>query len=120
MPRNRSKQGEYKTFHPNGRIQAQIFYKNGAPDGKARYWAKNGQLLTEHSFRDGVLDGIFRFWGENGTRFSVERFYRNGLLVRHINRTKKNGLFQMKNHLKNRSDFFSQYLISDLTGIVSN
>ena len=75
--------------------------------------------MTEHSFRDGVLDGVFRFWEEDGKNFSVERFYRNGLLVRHINQTKKNGLFHLKNRLKNQSDFFSQYLISDLTGIVS-
>ncbi|MGQ9847718.1 MAG: toxin-antitoxin system YwqK family antitoxin [Bacteroidales bacterium] len=85
------KQGYWKTFYPNGKIEKEIFYENDTITGYYKEFDKNGQLIVKKLYRKGVeisdsivdslqiLDWKEEFY-ENGRRKYYGAF-KNGLKV---------------------------------------
>ena len=46
------KDGEYKSWHTNGRLQIHCFYENGKKDGEYKFWNNNGKLLYHCFYKD--------------------------------------------------------------------
>ncbi len=59
--------GEYRAFHPNGRVAELGNYANDEQHGVFQTWTPAGQPLTEEAFDMGVLKGMSKIWFENGT-----------------------------------------------------
>jgi antitoxin component YwqK of YwqJK toxin-antitoxin module len=61
------KNGEYKQWHPNGQLFGHWFYKNDKFNGKYKQWWENGQLWEECIYKDGKFDGLHLIYDKNGT-----------------------------------------------------
>ena len=49
------KSGTWKTFHPNGQLKEEEFYKNGELDGSSRLLSDKGNVINERSYREGKI-----------------------------------------------------------------
>lgn len=68
---------EKKTYHDNGMLRLQTFYKSGKREGEYKTWYDNGQLSECLFYRDGELEGEYKTWNFNGQARS-RGFYRDG------------------------------------------
>ena len=66
IERYRKKEGEYKTWHPNGQLWVQRYYKEGRLDGESKSWQPNGQLWFQRYYKGGVIEGEYKEWHPNG------------------------------------------------------
>lgn len=98
------KNGTFREYHENGKLAAEINYKDGKLHGILRKWYDNGQLHDSSYFKNGEpvgysvsyyrngkknyenywseahkLDSISRFWYDNG-KIGNEGYYQNGKL----------------------------------------
>jgi len=87
----------YKSYHPNGKLSQQGYYKiiNGEYKKFGRYkqWYENGQSRTQEYYENDKITGYFKVWYENGQLnhygfFKNEKlegifksFYENGKLA---------------------------------------
>jgi antitoxin component YwqK of YwqJK toxin-antitoxin module len=55
------------TYYGNGERKAEIPYRDGVPDGKAREWYPDGRPASEGTYEDGQRNGRWTFWREDGT-----------------------------------------------------
>jgi antitoxin component YwqK of YwqJK toxin-antitoxin module len=60
--------GEYKSWYPNGHLETQGQYKEGKRAGSWKHWYKNSQLQSEETYSLDVLDGRYMTWYENGQK----------------------------------------------------
>lgn len=58
--------GPHKTWHENGQLASDGYYKEGEVDGHNKRWYENGQLKAEAYFKDGSPSGLIKEWHENG------------------------------------------------------
>jgi len=55
-----------KICYPNGKLRAEISYKQGVPHGYQRVWHENGILASENYFNYGAPEGVGRQWDKDG------------------------------------------------------
>lgn len=87
------KQGEFRFFGKDGRLEGKETYEDGVLHGRTCYLSDAGQTLRESQYWRGLLDGPDEtFYQEGGRRGSyvyeagrlrrAEQFYRDGTLAR--------------------------------------
>ncbi len=47
------KDGELKTWYPNGKLMGQFYYKEGKLNGEFKLWYENGQLWFQEYYKEG-------------------------------------------------------------------
>ena len=73
-------QGEFKSKHSNGKMQAHCRYVNGNPGGECKYWTDDGKLSDHSIYAGGVLHGESRACKSNGEQRN-HSFYVNGIVI---------------------------------------
>lgn len=76
---NRSLNGPYEYWYPNGNLWCRGAFKNGRTDGLYEAWHDNGQLARRKPHIDGSLNGISEMWHRNG-QLEARLNYVNGKL----------------------------------------
>ncbi len=79
IERYRKKEGEYKMWHPNGKIKRQEYYKEGKEEGEFKWWWNNGQLHVQYYYKEGEREGEFKEWWDNGQLWA-QSYYKEGKL----------------------------------------
>jgi len=51
---NGEKEGVWKVWHENGRLELQANYINGKLEGLYKRWDENGKLINSTNYRNGV------------------------------------------------------------------
>jgi hypothetical protein len=64
--KNGSRDGEWKSFFPNGQLQSDEFFTAGKPDGKVIVYYENGKKMYEGENSNGELKGVWTYWDEKG------------------------------------------------------
>jgi antitoxin component YwqK of YwqJK toxin-antitoxin module len=59
------KKGEFRAWHPNGKLAHQSLWKDGKLNGVALFWWPNGQLKTRSFYKNGKNMSI-KYWDERG------------------------------------------------------
>ena len=68
-------------------------YTSGARDGLWKSWYKNGKLNEMGAYKDGFRDGIWKFWHENGKLKSSTQYYAEKIKKFRIDWKYKRGRF---------------------------
>ena len=64
--KNGSRDGEWKSFFPDGQLQSDEFFTAGKPDGKVTVYYENGKKMYEGENSNGELKGVWTYWDEKG------------------------------------------------------
>jgi antitoxin component YwqK of YwqJK toxin-antitoxin module len=84
------KNGLYRQYYDNGKIQEESMYRNDLKDGSSKWNNKNGQRIAVYNYKSGNFDGLQTTFYENdslqstnnytGNKLSGEsrEYYRNG------------------------------------------
>ena len=64
----------------SGRPRAEASFLRGKRDGLFRYWHENGKLESEGQWFNGKEDGLFRQWNEDGRLLKAVK-YKSGELI---------------------------------------
>ena len=81
IPKN-GREGIWKFYHSNGKLQAECNYLNGKLQGLYKSYFENGVLESEDNYLNGEREGLCKFYYENGTFKSEENYKqseRNGI-----------------------------------------
>jgi antitoxin component YwqK of YwqJK toxin-antitoxin module len=68
------REGEWKAYFPDGRVQSIGTFVNGLRTGKATVWQENGNLLQEGYYKEGRHVGKWRFYDEQGDLLREEDY----------------------------------------------
>ena len=60
------REGEWKAYFPDGRVQSIGTFVNGLRTGVATVWQENGNLLQEGFYKEGRHCGKWKFYDEQG------------------------------------------------------
>jgi antitoxin component YwqK of YwqJK toxin-antitoxin module len=90
--------GKIISAFSNGKLQSEVFYKNGLKEGKEQQWGIDGTLILERFYTKGKKTGIHKSWWDNGNlKFeyhfndkgefhgAVKEWYADGLLLMDFN-----------------------------------
>ena len=69
-----------ETYHPNGVMSSELYFRLGKEHGLNRGWYENGSKGFEFSYKDGKLDGLSTEWDYDGIKV-YEVVYRKGKLI---------------------------------------
>ncbi len=71
--------GEYKIFHYNGGLYEQSYFQYGKRHGKyeSHYYFKSEQLCVQSSYQNGKLHGAYKHYHDNGI-IHISTFYYQG------------------------------------------
>lgn len=64
--KDEKREGEWKAYFPDGRMQSIGTFANGLRTGAATVWQENGNLLQEGFYKDGKHVGKWKFYDEQG------------------------------------------------------
>ncbi|HPE39906.1 MAG TPA: hypothetical protein PLI77_02325 [Bacteroidales bacterium] len=64
--KNNLREGVWKAYHPNGKIQTDANYINGKEDGEYTVYYDNGQILYSGHYTNGNCDGEWKFYSKQG------------------------------------------------------
>jgi len=73
------KNGLFRQYYDNGKIQEETWYAADKKDGLSRWNNKSGQRVAEYSYKNGVFDGIQKTYYENDTLQSINTYTNNVL-----------------------------------------
>lgn len=73
--------GPVREYYEDGRLRAEIEFRDGERDGPARYYFPDGTLQSEVNWSGGRLEGTARVYRPGGTLSFLET-YHEGVLVR--------------------------------------
>lgn len=65
--RTNTKEGEFKTWYKNGKLERIANYSNGLRHGMHEYWYANGQKESIQHYANGQKDGECTWWNEDGS-----------------------------------------------------
>ena len=66
-----------ETYHPNGVMSSELFFRLGKIHGLNRGWYEDGSIGFEYSYENGKENGSWIEWYSNGQK-SIEGTMRNG------------------------------------------
>lgn len=61
-----NKQGEFQSFHKNGKYSSYGYYESNRKTGCWKSWSESGILIKEENYDSGKLRGQFKEYDENG------------------------------------------------------
>lgn len=64
--KNNKRDGVWKAYHPNGKVQTDAFYIDGKEDGDYTVYYDNDQILYSGHYTKGTCDGEWKFYSRNG------------------------------------------------------
>ncbi len=67
-----------KTYYADGKLQQEIEYKDGVPEGKQTAYYPSGKVKAESFFKGGKMDSVNTSYYEDG-KVKTLKHYRNGL-----------------------------------------
>jgi antitoxin component YwqK of YwqJK toxin-antitoxin module len=70
--------GDYREYHPNGKLFAEGKFKSGRQDGEWSFWFDNGQLNRKANYKEGKPDGKWDVYRADGT-LAAKRSFKNGV-----------------------------------------
>lgn len=82
--------GVVRSYHENGKLQSQRFWKEGKGHGEIKVYSQNGQLLEEGTYKNGQMDSIWKKYHENG-KLKAEMSYVAGKLDGVVKEYDENG-----------------------------
>jgi hypothetical protein len=65
--KNEKRDGAWKAFHPNGKVQTDAYYIDGKEDGEYTVYYDNGQKRYSGHYSKGICDGEWKFYTKGGT-----------------------------------------------------
>ena len=74
---NGLKQGEYNSYHDNGKLWIHSFFLNNNLHGEYKNYHNNGQLMTHSFYQNDNLHGEYKSYGVNG-KLDYATFYYHG------------------------------------------
>ena len=92
--------GEWKSWHDNGKLEYQEWWKNGEKEGVHKKWYENDQLKYQKEWKDGKKEGVHKQWYENGQPESQGEF-KNGKCEGVHKRWYPDGQLEYKGDFKN-------------------
>ena len=102
------RQGKYKTYHQNGKIQCDCNFNNGKEDSIQKIYYENGNIQVISNFKNGKEDGIETYYFKNGQIWS-ERLYKDGKLLEVLTNYDKDGISMEKGNLKDGNGTLLRY-----------
>ncbi|MCX6282549.1 MAG: hypothetical protein NTU51_11370 [Bacteroidetes bacterium] len=84
------KNGLYRLYYDNGKIQEESNYLQNMKDGPSRWFNKNGRMMAEYNYKSGSFEGVQKTFYDNDTvqvrsnyvknelSGEYKEFYRNG------------------------------------------
>lgn len=66
-----------KTFHKDGKPEAEIPYENGKINGTGKRYYRDGALMEVAQFKNGEFDGVRKYYYPNGQLW-IEQIYKEG------------------------------------------
>lgn len=66
---------------PNGQLQSETRFIDGAQDGRATLWYPNGIKKSEKTFVAGRVRGLKRLWHDNGVLKLEQQIGSNGVVL---------------------------------------
>jgi antitoxin component YwqK of YwqJK toxin-antitoxin module len=54
--------GTYRSFHPSGKIEAEMGFEKGKAEGVYKRYDEDGNLTVEYWNRNGKRHGTYRYW----------------------------------------------------------
>ncbi|MEI7725662.1 MAG: toxin-antitoxin system YwqK family antitoxin [Bacteroidota bacterium] len=84
------KNGLYRQYYDNAKIQEESWFKDNLKNGLSRWNNKNGQRVAEYNYKEGNFDGLQKTFYENDTLQTItnykdnkmsgefKEYYRNG------------------------------------------
>lgn len=79
--KNGRKNGEFKSWDPNGNLLEQKYYKNDLAEGVNKLWYHSGNLMIEQFFVKDKRHGEYKRYWSNGN-LEVQTTYINGRFVK--------------------------------------
>ncbi|MEI6684205.1 MAG: toxin-antitoxin system YwqK family antitoxin [Bacteroidota bacterium] len=76
---NGKRNGQYRLYYDNAKIQEESTFKNDLKDGLSRWNSKSGKKLAEYNYKMGNFDGIQKTFYENDTLQSETKYVDNKL-----------------------------------------
>lgn len=73
------KNGLFRQYYDNGKIQEETWYRDDLKHGLSRWNNKTGQRIAEYNYEDGNFSGIQKTYYENDTLQSVMNYMNNVL-----------------------------------------
>lgn len=64
--KNNKKEGAWKAYHPNGKVQTDAFYIDGKEDGEYTVYHPNGKVYYSGQYQKGICSGEWQFFDEKG------------------------------------------------------
>jgi len=74
-----SKDGIWKYYYPNGKINAIVHYLSGQKNGQSLEYDKNGRISSDATYKNGHFFGIVKFYYPNGNVNTEEYYDEKGL-----------------------------------------
>lgn len=74
------REGNYKTYYPNGNIKEEMFFVDGKLHGVFRKYDQDGTLIEEMNFKDGKLNGTLKRYYVNG-EYIIEEVFNDGNFI---------------------------------------
>lgn len=90
----------HKEYYDNGKLKAEIPYKNGKVEGVVKEYYENGNLRIEIPFKDGKQEGISKLYYENGNILG-EKLFKNGKVEGIAKTYSEDGNLSYENPFKN-------------------
>lgn len=69
--------GDYREYHDNGNIRAEIYIVNGRPEGQYVIYYPDGRPHEIRSYRNGKPHGCWRMYNQAGTLVSEANYHMN-------------------------------------------
>lgn len=76
---NGKKNGQFRQYYDNSKIQEESNYKNDIKDGSSHWYNKNGKLIAEYNYKNGSFDGIQKTFYDNDTLQTSTMYLNNQL-----------------------------------------
>lgn len=64
--KNNKKEGAWKAYHPNGKVQTDAFYIDGKEDGDYTVYHPNGKVYYSGQYQKGICSGEWQFFDGKG------------------------------------------------------
>ncbi|MBP1672673.1 MAG: toxin-antitoxin system YwqK family antitoxin [Bacteroidetes bacterium] len=65
--KNNKKDGVWKAFYPDGKVQTDAFFIDGKEDGEYTVYYDNGTIRYTGSYKNGICEGTWKFYTKGGT-----------------------------------------------------
>lgn len=73
------KNGLYRLYYDNGKIQEESYYTENQKEGLSRWFNKTGRLMAEYNYKAGNFEGVQKTFYDNDTLQILSNYAKNEL-----------------------------------------